>query len=55
MRFPGLLSNVAALACVIGWCVSNSPSRDSFLFAAVIFTVNAATTRILAAVQAGKQ
>ena len=51
MKFPGLIRSLAAIACVIAWICSDSPDRIGFLFAAVMFTVNAAADRIMATVK----
>jgi hypothetical protein len=51
VRFPGLLYTLAAIACVIAWVNSDSPDRIALMFAAVMFVVHAAASRIIAAVK----
>lgn len=47
-KFPGLFNSLCAIACIVAYTFTDS---IGYMFAAVIFVINAATLRIIAAVK----
>lgn len=48
MKFPGLLSTIIAIICIIAFALTDS---IGFMFAAVLFAISAAEARILAVIR----